>query len=136
MGGTLAVCRQLGIQFMGTGGIGGVHRGFAESLDISGDLLQIARTRAVVVASGPKSLLDVGATSELLETLAVPVLGWQTGTLPRFYTAAGGPPVSARSQRLPGSRPDLRRALGPRRCGRPAAGPPARRRDRHRPADR
>ena len=44
VGGTLAVCRQLGIQFMGTGGIGGVHRGFAESLDISGDLLQIART--------------------------------------------------------------------------------------------
>jgi len=95
VGGTLAVCRQLGISFMGTGGIGGVHRGFAESLDISGDLLQLARTRAVVVASGPKSLLDVGATSELLETLAVPVLGWRTSTLPRFYTAAGGPPVSA-----------------------------------------
>jgi pseudouridine-5'-phosphate glycosidase len=95
VGGTLAVCRQLGIRFMGTGGIGGVHRGFAESLDISGDLLQIARTPAVVVASGPKSLLDVGATAELLETLAVPVLGWRTGTLPRFYTAEGGPPVSA-----------------------------------------
>ena len=95
VGGTLAVCRQIGIQFMGTGGIGGVHRGFAESLDISGDLLQLARTRAVVVASGAKSLLDVGATSELLETLAVPVLGWRTGTLPRFYSASGGPPVSA-----------------------------------------
>jgi pseudouridine-5'-phosphate glycosidase len=87
VGGTLAVCRQIGIRFMGTGGIGGVHRGFAESLDISGDLLQIARTQVAVVASGPKSLLDVGATSELLETLAVPVLGWQTPTLPRFYTA-------------------------------------------------
>ncbi len=95
VGGTLAACRQIGIRFMGTGGIGGVHRGFAESLDISGDLLQIARTQAAVVASGPKSLLDVGATSELLETLAVPVLGWQTPTLPRFYTAEGGPPVSA-----------------------------------------
>ncbi len=95
VGGTLAVCRQIGIRFMGTGGTGGVHRGFAESLDISGDLLQIARTRAVVVASGPKSLLDVAATAELLETLAVPVLGWHTGTLPRFYTAEGGPPVSA-----------------------------------------
>jgi pseudouridine-5'-phosphate glycosidase len=95
VGGTLAVCRQLGIRFMGTGGIGGVHRGFAESMDISGDLLQIARTPAVVVASGPKSLLDVGATGELLETLAVPVLGWQTATLPRFYAAEGGPPVSA-----------------------------------------
>jgi pseudouridine-5'-phosphate glycosidase len=95
VGGTLAVCRQIGLKFMGTGGIGGVHRGFAETLDVSGDLLQIARTPAVVVASGPKSLLDVGATAELLETLAVPVLGWRTGTLPRFYTPAGGPPVSA-----------------------------------------
>jgi pseudouridine-5'-phosphate glycosidase len=95
VGGTLAVCRQIGIRFMGTGGIGGVHRGFAESLDISGDLIQIARTPAVVVASGPKSLLDVGATAELLETLSVPVLGWRTATLPRFYTAEGGPPVSA-----------------------------------------
>ena len=95
VGGTMAVCRQVGIRFMGTGGIGGVHRGFAETLDISSDLLQLARTEAVVVSSGPKSLLDVGATAELLETLAIPVLGWRTETLPRFYTAAGGPPVSA-----------------------------------------
>lgn len=95
VGGTLAVCRRLGVRFMGTGGIGGVHRDFAQSLDISGDLIQIARTPVAVVASGPKSLLDVGATAELLETLAVPVLGWRTPTLPRFYTAAGGPPVSA-----------------------------------------
>jgi pseudouridine-5'-phosphate glycosidase len=95
VGGTMAVCRQAGIQFMGTGGIGGVHRGFAETLDISSDLVQLARTDAVVVSSGPKSLLDVGATAELLETLGIPVLGWQTATLPRFYTAEGGPPVSA-----------------------------------------
>jgi pseudouridine-5'-phosphate glycosidase len=93
--GTMAVCRQVGIKFMGTGGIGGVHRGFAETLDISSDLLQLARTEAVVVSSGPKSLLDVGATGELLETLGIPVLGWQTTTLPRFYTAEGGPLVSA-----------------------------------------
>jgi pseudouridine-5'-phosphate glycosidase len=95
VGGTLAVCRMAGISFMATGGIGGVHRGFAHSLDISADLPQIARTRALVVCSGAKSILDVPATSELLETLAVPVLGWQTPTLPLFYTAAGGPPVSA-----------------------------------------
>jgi pseudouridylate synthase len=95
VGGTMAVCRQAGIRFMGTGGIGGVHRGFAETLDISSDLIQLARTEAVVVSSGPKSLLDVGATAELLETLAIPVLGWRTETLPRFYTADGGPPVSA-----------------------------------------
>jgi pseudouridine-5'-phosphate glycosidase len=96
VGGTLAVCRLAGIRFMGTGGIGGVHRGFAATLDISADLGQMARTPALVVASGPKSLLDVPATAELLETLGVPVLGWHTGTLPRFYTASGGPAVSAR----------------------------------------
>jgi pseudouridylate synthase len=95
VGGTLAVCRALGIRFLGTGGIGGVHRGFADSLDISGDLLQIARTPAVVVSSGAKSILDVSATAELLETLGVPVLGWQTATLPLFYSADGGPPVPA-----------------------------------------
>ena len=95
VGGTLAACKLAGITFMGTGGIGGVHRGFAESLDISADLFQIARTPVVVVCSGAKSILDVPATAELLETLAVPVLGWQTPTLPLFYTADGGPPVSA-----------------------------------------
>ena len=95
VGGTLAVCRALGIRFLGTGGIGGVHRGFADSLDISGDLLQIARTPAVVVSSGAKSILDVSATAELLETLGVPVLGWQTATLPVFYSAEGGPAVPA-----------------------------------------
>jgi pseudouridylate synthase len=95
VGGTLAVCRALGIRFLGTGGIGGVHRGFAETADVSGDLLQIARTPAVVVCSGAKSILDVGATAELLETLGVPVLGWNTATLPLFYSADGGPPVPA-----------------------------------------
>jgi len=95
VGGTLAVCRLLGIRFMGTGGIGGVHRGFAQNLDISGDLVQIARTPAVVVASGAKSLLDVDATAEALETLGVPVLGWRTATLPLFYRAEGGPALSA-----------------------------------------
>ena len=95
VGGTLAVCRAVGIRFMGTGGIGGVHRDFARSLDISGDLLQIAHTPVVVVCSGAKSILDVTATAELLETLGVPVLGWRTATLPMFYAAEGGPPVSA-----------------------------------------
>ncbi len=95
VGGTLAAARMAGIRFLGTGGIGGVHRGFAATLDISADLPQIARTPAVVVCSGAKSILDVPATAELLETLSVPVLGWQTPTMPLFYTGAGGPPVSA-----------------------------------------
>ena len=81
---------------MGTGGIGGVHRGFAERLDVSADLAQLARTPALVVSSGIKSLLDVPATAELLETLGIPVLGHRTGELPLFYSAGGGPPVSAR----------------------------------------
>ncbi len=95
VGGTLAVCRAAGIRFMGTGGTGGVHRGFAQTLDISSDLPQLARTAALVVSSGAKSILDVPATAELLETLGVPVLGWRTGTLPLFYSTGGGPPVSA-----------------------------------------
>ena len=95
MGGTLAVCRAAAIRFLGTGGIGGVHRGFGVHLDISADLPQLARTPATVVCSGAKSILDVSATAELLETLGVPVLGWQTRTLPMFYSSGGGPPVSA-----------------------------------------
>ncbi len=95
VGGTLAVCALTGIRFLGTGGTGGVHRGFAESLDISGDLPQLARSAVLVVSSGAKSILDVAATSELLETLGIPVLGWRTPTLPLFYAAGGGPPVSA-----------------------------------------
>ncbi len=96
VGGTLAICRAVGIGFMGTGGLGGVHRGFAQTLDVSADLGELARVEALVVASGAKSLLDVPATAELLETLGVPVLGWRTDELPLFYRAGGGPPVSAR----------------------------------------
>jgi pseudouridine-5'-phosphate glycosidase len=94
VGGTLAVCRKVGLRFMGTGGIGGVHRG--PRLDISADLLELARSSVVVVSSGVKSLLDVEATAEFLETLSVPVLGWRTDTMPRFYDADGGPPATAR----------------------------------------
>jgi pseudouridine-5'-phosphate glycosidase len=93
VGGTLAACAGTGVRFMGTGGIGGVHRGYAERLDISADLAELARAAVMVVSSGIKSLLDVPATLELLETLGIPVLGWRTETVPLFYTAEGGPPV-------------------------------------------
>jgi pseudouridylate synthase len=96
VGGTLAVCALVGIKFMGTGGVGGVHRGFSERPDISADLGELARTRALVVSSGVKSLLDVPATLEVLEALGVPVLGWRTDAFPLFYAAAGGPPVPLR----------------------------------------
>jgi pseudouridylate synthase len=96
VGGTLAVCRAVGIRFMGTGGIGGVHRAWQERPDVSADVAELSRCRALVVAAGAKSLLDVPATMELLETLGVPVLGFRTDELPLFYSARGGPPTSAR----------------------------------------
>lgn len=96
VGGTLAVARLAGIRFMGTGGLGGVHRGWADHPDVSADLGELARTPALVVAAGAKSILDVPATAEALETLGVPVLGWRTDEIPLFYRAGGGPPVSAR----------------------------------------
>ena len=96
VGGTLAACRAVGIGFMGTGGLGGVHRGFPDPPDVSADLGELIRTEALIVCSGVKSILDVPATAELLETLGVPVLGFRTDDLPLFYTAHGGPPVSAR----------------------------------------
>jgi pseudouridine-5'-phosphate glycosidase len=96
VGGALAVAGMVGIRFLGTGGIGGVHRGFPSPPDVSADIPALARTPALVVSSGAKSLLDVSATMELLETLGVPVLGFRTDTLPLFYAAAGGPPVSQR----------------------------------------
>ena len=96
VGGTLAVMRAAAIRVLATGGIGGVHRGFPDPPDVSADLGQLAQTPALVVSAGVKSLLDVPATAELLESLGVPVLGFQVDTLPLFYAADGGPPVSAR----------------------------------------
>jgi pseudouridine-5'-phosphate glycosidase len=93
VGGTLAACEQSGVRFFATGGLGGVHRGWAERPDVSADLAALARTPVLVVCSGIKSLLDVSATVEVLETLGVPLLGWRTDDLPLFYSARGGPPV-------------------------------------------
>ena len=96
VGGTLAAAQAVGIRFMGTGGLGGVHRGFPTPPDVSADLAACARIPALIVSSGVKSLLDVAATVELLETLGIPVVGYRVDTLPLFYAAEGGPPVSAR----------------------------------------
>jgi pseudouridine-5'-phosphate glycosidase len=96
VGGTLAVCKEVDIRVMATGGLGGVHRGWPTPPDVSADLHALSASPVLVVSSGVKSLLDVPATSELLETLGVPVLGFCTDTVPLFYSAHGGPPVSAR----------------------------------------
>jgi len=96
VGGVLSVARLVGIRFMGTGGIGGVHRGYPSPPDVSADLVALVQAPVLVVCSGAKSLLDIPATTEHLETLGIPVLGYGTDTMPLFYDAAGGPAVSQR----------------------------------------
>jgi pseudouridine-5'-phosphate glycosidase len=89
---TLAACRLCDppIACMATGGIGGVHRGWAERPDVSADLPALASTPACVVASGVKTLLDAVATYELLETFGVPVVAWRCDVLPAFYCLDSG----------------------------------------------
>ena len=118
---------------MATGGLGGVHRGWPTPPDVSADLQALARATVLVVSSGVKSLLDVPATAELLETLGVPVLGYRTDELPLFYAARGGPAVSARVESADEAARVAPRALGARRR-RAAARPPARREPRRRRA--
>jgi pseudouridine-5'-phosphate glycosidase len=79
-----------GIRVFATGGLGGVHRDARESWDESADLMELSRTPIVVVAAGVKSILDVGATLERLETLGVSVAGWRTNRFPGFYLTDGG----------------------------------------------
>ncbi|NLJ79733.1 MAG: pseudouridine-5'-phosphate glycosidase [Firmicutes bacterium] len=87
---TMIIAFMAGIEFFCTGGIGGVHRGGAQSMDFSADLEQLAQTPVLVVCSGAKSILDLGLTLEYLETKGVPVLGYQTRELPAFYTRKSG----------------------------------------------
>lgn len=96
VGGVLRVARSVGIRFLGTGGIGGVHRGYPHPPDVSADLVALIGAPVLVACSGAKSLLDIPATSEYLETLGIPVLGFRTDTMPLFYSASGGPPVTQR----------------------------------------
>jgi pseudouridine-5'-phosphate glycosidase len=79
-----------GIRVFATGGLGGVHRGFAESLDESADLTVLSRTRITVVSAGVKSILDIPATLERLETLGVAVVGYRTSRFPAFYLTDSG----------------------------------------------
>ncbi|MGH3732071.1 MAG: pseudouridine-5'-phosphate glycosidase [Acidimicrobiales bacterium] len=88
--GTIAVANRVGIAVMATGGLGGVHRDAATSYDESADLMAMARTPVLVVASGVKSILDVGATLERLDTLGVPVAGYRTRQFPGFYLRDSG----------------------------------------------
>ncbi|NJC63964.1 pseudouridine-5'-phosphate glycosidase [Planosporangium flavigriseum] len=87
---TAAVAARAGIPVFATGGLGGVHRAAAESFDESADLTTLAHTPITVVCAGVKSILDVGATLERLETLGVPVVGYRTRRFPGFYLADSG----------------------------------------------
>ncbi|MEA5051792.1 MAG: pseudouridine-5'-phosphate glycosidase [Oscillospiraceae bacterium] len=87
---TMILASMAGIRFFATGGIGGVHRGAQETFDISADLQELANTPVTVICAGAKSLLDLRLTLEYLETMGVPVLGYQTEYLPAFYCRSSG----------------------------------------------
>ena len=83
---TMICANMAGIKFFVTGGIGGVHRGYEETLDVSADLDELGRTNVNVICAGAKSILDLPRTLEYLETKGVPVVGYQTDYLPQFFT--------------------------------------------------
>lgn len=91
---TMALACHAGISMFATGGIGGAHRGSEVSGDVSADLTELSQTSVAVVCSGAKSILDLPRTLEILETLSVPVLGYQTEDFPAFYLRGSGLPVS------------------------------------------
>lgn len=90
---TASLAARAGVRLFATGGLGGVHRGARDSWDVSADLAELARTPVAVVSAGVKSILDVPATLELLETLGVPVAGFRTLRFPGFYLTDSGCPL-------------------------------------------
>ena len=93
---TARAAAMAGVRVFATGGIGGVHRDAEISFDISADLLELRRTSVVVVCSGAKSILDLPRTLELLETLAIPVVGYRCDEFPAFYARSSGLPSPLR----------------------------------------
>ncbi len=91
---SVTLAARAGVAVFATGGIGGVHRGAAETGDVSHDLLAIARHPVVTVSAGAKAFLDLPRTLEEFETLGVPVVGWNTDRFPAFYTRDSGSPVT------------------------------------------
>ncbi|HQR34842.1 MAG TPA: pseudouridine-5'-phosphate glycosidase [Blastocatellia bacterium] len=87
---SLHIAAHAGLKVFATGGIGGVHRGASDSFDISADLNALARYPVVTVCAGAKAILDLPKTLEVLETLGVPVVGYQTDELPAFYSRSSG----------------------------------------------
>ncbi|MDY0152502.1 MAG: pseudouridine-5'-phosphate glycosidase [Candidatus Cloacimonas sp.] len=87
---TMLLAHQAGLKVFATGGIGGVHRGWNQTLDISNDLKALAEIPVIVVSAGCKAILDIPATLEYLESSGVPILGWQTDDFPAFYSHSSG----------------------------------------------
>ncbi|MCR4911016.1 MAG: pseudouridine-5'-phosphate glycosidase [Bacilli bacterium] len=87
---TMIIANQAGIEVFVTGGIGGVHRGATETMDISADLQELSKTNVTVICAGAKAILDLPLTLEYLETIGVPVLGFKTEELPAFYNSHSG----------------------------------------------
>lgn len=93
---TMIAAHQAGISVFATGGIGGVHRGAELTFDISADLHELAQTPVTVVAAGPKAILDVPKTMEVLETLGVPVITFKQNDIPAFWSRSSGLPSPLR----------------------------------------
>jgi pseudouridylate synthase len=93
---TMWIAAEAGIRVFATGGIGGVHRGVQDTLDISADLPELARTPVAVICSGAKIILDLPRTFEFLETLGVPVVGYGTSEFPAFYSGESGLALDSR----------------------------------------
>jgi len=87
---TMLVSAAAGIRFFATGGIGGVHRGAQNTFDISADLIEFGRSSVAVVCAGPKAVLDIPLTLEVLETAGVPIIGYGSAQLPAFYSIDSG----------------------------------------------
>jgi pseudouridine-5'-phosphate glycosidase len=98
---SLHLANLAGIKVFATGGVGGVHRGASDSFDISADLTALARYPVVTVCAGAKAILDLPKTLEVLETLGVPVIGYQTDELPAFYSRSSGLKLDARADSAP-----------------------------------
>ncbi len=84
--GTIFLAEKVGIKVMATGGIGGVHRNAEKTFDVSADLLELSKSKISIVCSGPKSILDISLTKEYLETVSVPIIGYNSKTIPTFFT--------------------------------------------------
>lgn len=97
---TMLIANMVGIKFFVTGGIGGVHREYNETMDVSADLEELRKTNISVICAGIKSVLDLKRTVEYLETKGIPIIGYQTDELPAFYTRKSGIQLTIRKNNV------------------------------------